>query len=114
MTELQALTPEQLRSLTQELKQALTDLYGERLDKVILYGSYARSDFHDESDVDVLAVLRVDSVRPSGEFRKYGDIVWAMWEKYGVWVSIRLTSVAKFTSSDLMLYQNIRAQGKTI
>ncbi|WP_229365879.1 hypothetical protein [Fibrisoma montanum] len=37
-----ALTPEQLQTLSQEVKQALTDLYGDRLDQVILYGSYAR------------------------------------------------------------------------
>ena len=37
-----ALSPEQLHALSQEVKQALTELYGERLDRVILYGSYAR------------------------------------------------------------------------
>ena len=52
------LTAGQLQRLSQEVKQALTELYGERLDRVILYGSYARGDFHAESDVDYLVVLR--------------------------------------------------------
>lgn len=31
--------------------------YGERLAKIVLFGSYARGDFNEESDVDYLVVL---------------------------------------------------------
>ncbi len=39
------LTADQLRALSQDVKQALTERYDDRLDRVILYGSYARGDF---------------------------------------------------------------------
>jgi len=39
------------------LKRELVALYGPRLKQVLLYGSRARGDFHDDSDYDVLVVL---------------------------------------------------------
>jgi hypothetical protein len=40
---------------------------------VILYGSYARGDTHEESDVDLLVVLN-GPVRPAKEIRRMGDV----------------------------------------
>jgi predicted nucleotidyltransferase len=39
------------------LKQELVALYGPRLKQVLLYGSRARGDFHEDSDYDVLVVI---------------------------------------------------------
>jgi predicted nucleotidyltransferase len=49
---------ERLRPVLAELKQRLNEHYGERLESVILYGSQARGDAAEDSDVDVLVVLR--------------------------------------------------------
>ena len=38
-------------------KAALTSRFGARLRELVLFGSYARGDAHDESDVDVLVVV---------------------------------------------------------
>ena len=49
---------ETARSVAAELRE----LYGDRLRRVLLFGSWARGDAHPESDVDVLVVLdRVES-----------------------------------------------------
>ena len=42
----------------QQLRAGLEAQYGDRLDRVLLYGSRARGDARPESDVDVLVVLR--------------------------------------------------------
>jgi predicted nucleotidyltransferase len=39
-------------------KELLKRRYGNNLDKVILFGSYARGDFDSESDVDVVVLFR--------------------------------------------------------
>jgi uncharacterized protein len=39
------------------LKAELTALYGARLRQILLYGSRARGDHHEDSDYDVLVVL---------------------------------------------------------
>ncbi|MCL5102863.1 MAG: nucleotidyltransferase domain-containing protein [Armatimonadetes bacterium] len=49
---------DQLREILSELKTRLTELYGERLVELILYGSQARGDAVEGSDIDVLVVLR--------------------------------------------------------
>ena len=46
-----------VRTVLDELKAGLQAIYGERLQGVYLYGSYARGGQDSESDVDVLIVL---------------------------------------------------------
>jgi hypothetical protein len=53
----------------------LRGLYGARLKKVLLFGSWARGDAHPDSDIDLLVVLdRVDSV--GNELRRMDDVLW--------------------------------------
>jgi uncharacterized protein len=45
--------------------QELAKLYGERLSKIALYGSYARGEASEESDVDLIILIRgpVDTLK---------------------------------------------------
>ena len=53
----------------------LRALYGTRLRRVLLFGSWARGDAHPESDIDLLVVLdRVDS--PWEELRRMDEVLW--------------------------------------
>jgi predicted nucleotidyltransferase len=53
----------------------LRALYGGRLRRVLLFGSWARGDAHRESDIDLLVVLdRVES--PWEELRRMDEILW--------------------------------------
>ena len=53
----------------------LRELYGRRLKKVLLFGSWARGDAHPESDIDLLVVL--DQIESSWEEAKRMDeILW--------------------------------------
>ncbi len=49
--------PELIRSLKQMCIK-LSDVYGSNLERIVLYGSYARGEQTEESDVDVALVLR--------------------------------------------------------
>lgn len=53
-----------------EITQALLDryiekiekIYGSHLKKIILYGSYARGDFREDSDIDIMILLDISDV----------------------------------------------------
>ncbi len=44
--------------ILQRLRRALDDLYGERIERVVLFGSRARGDAGENSDYDVAVFLR--------------------------------------------------------
>ena len=108
------LTADQLRALSRELKQAMTELYGDRLDRVILYGSYARGDFHKESDVDYMVVLRDEVVNSAREIRLMVDATYDLSEQYSVLVAVKPTSLTKYQQSDLFFYENVRREGQRL
>jgi predicted nucleotidyltransferase len=49
-----------IRSILKKLKMGLLDIYGDRVDRILLYGSRARGDNRPDSDIDILVVLKDD------------------------------------------------------
>jgi predicted nucleotidyltransferase len=108
------LTTEQLQALSQDVKQVLTDLYGDRLDRVVLFGSYARGDFHSESDVDYLVVLRDETVNSAKEIRLMVDVTYDLCDKYDALVAVKPATLIKYQQSPLPFYENVRREGHLI
>lgn len=79
--------PRHVAAAIDELKVALSGLYGKRLRGVYLYGSYARGTFHGESDVDVLVVL-AGPVKPGAEISRMSRVVSDICLKYDLLISI--------------------------
>ena len=57
--------------LLKETSIELKNIFGEKLNSVILYGSYARGDYDSESDIDVMALVDLEK----SELAKYRRIV---------------------------------------
>ena len=49
--------PQAMQSLIEQYISEIKKIYGSHLQKVILYGSYARGDFKPDSDVDIMILL---------------------------------------------------------
>ena len=49
--------PQTMQNLMELYITEIQKIYGDHLRKVILYGSYARGDFHVDSDVDLMILL---------------------------------------------------------
>ncbi len=45
-------------AILQELKRSVKSFLGDQLISMVLFGSMARGDYHDESDVDVAIIVR--------------------------------------------------------
>lgn len=60
-------TQVQLNIITDEVTNSIKDIMGNKLYKIILYGSYARGDFNEDSDIDIMVLTTADV----SEFMKY-------------------------------------------
>ena len=49
-----------LNTLTDELRHSTQFIFGDKLRKIILYGSYARGDFTSDSDLDIMVLADFD------------------------------------------------------
>ena len=56
-----------IKRLLQQYSEELCKIYGNHLKSVILYGSYARGDFNEDSDIDIMILLDI----PDAEIKKY-------------------------------------------
>ena len=63
----------EIRGLLARIKALLTDLYGDALVDVVLFGSYARGEQTAHSDIDVAVILKGD-VNRSQEIDRIYDL----------------------------------------
>jgi len=50
---------EHMKQLLYQYSRDIAEVYGKHLKSVILYGSYARGDFNDNSDIDIMILLDI-------------------------------------------------------
>ena len=58
-----------MHHLLQQYVEGLQKIYGSHLRQIILYGSYARGDFREDSDIDIMILLDISDL----EIKKYFD-----------------------------------------
>lgn len=99
------------KKLAQAVKSELHTLYGDRLAKLILYGSYARGDQQEGSDIDFLVVLKDKEIKTGLELRYMNSALYDLELKYNTIISAHPTTLVRFNSSDYFFYQNVRREG---
>ena len=90
--------------------ERLRSLYGARLKQVILYGSFARGEATDASDID-LAVVLGGEVDPVNEIDTMIDIVADLNLEHNVLISIYPVSETDYASINSPLLMNLRREG---
>jgi predicted nucleotidyltransferase len=98
-----------LEELMVELKLGLSTIYGKRLKSLYLYGSYARREQDEESDLDVLVVLDQFD-RSAREVDRTGELVSHLSLKYGITVSPVFVREAKWLRGDTPFLSNVRGE----
>lgn len=99
-----------IENILQELKKELKNIYGERLKKLILYGSYARNEEWKDSDIDILVLLDGE-VLPGKEIDRMIDIITDLNLKYNVLLSVYPTSEESLQKTKSPLLLNIQREG---
>ena len=93
-----------------EARAALERLYGDRLVKVILYGSHARGEAHEESDVDVLVVLK-GTINPYEEARRTSSVMLNATLRHEMGLSILHLEEEHFKDPTHPLMMNVNEEG---
>lgn len=88
----------------------LRRFYGGRLRRVVLFGSFARGDANDDSDVDLLVVLdRVDNYRE--ERNRLSDLTWEHFLRSNRVVQAIPVTEEELARSDKPVFVNARREG---
>ena len=104
---------ERILEISQKVTQAAKDTLGKKLEKVILYGSYARGDFDADSDVDFFVLADV----PQKDAGKWRDNINSLLPNidldFDILVSIKVTGREIFHQyrEVLPFYANILKDG---
>jgi predicted nucleotidyltransferase len=101
---------EKEKQVVKELVDELKKLYGDNLSCVILYGSKARGDATEDSDIDILVVLK-NIQNFSLERKKVKEISWRLSYKYDLLLSIIIRSEQEYMRKDTPLLMNIEKEG---
>jgi predicted nucleotidyltransferase len=101
----------QIEPILKEFKRQIAELYGARLKKIVLYGSYARGQANDEhSDID-LAVVLAGTVDPCKEIDRMADIFTDLNLEYNVLIAVYPVSESNFEQVNSPLLINVRREG---
>lgn len=93
-----------------ELKEGLVRIYGDKLKAVYLYGSYARGDYRQGSDVDVMILLS-DYKSYWEELERSTELASDVSLEYDVTVSRLIMKEIQWKQSDMPVLRNIRKDG---
>ena len=100
----------QAKQVIKEFVRRVQLLYGNRLKRVVVYGSCARNEATPESDID-LAVVLAGNVIPGKEIDQMIDIITDLDLEYGVLLSVYPVSEENYHSTNSPLLMNIRREG---
>ena len=103
-----------VKDIAQEFKAELQQLYGDELLSVILFGSHARGDFHEESDIDFAIILKSKDAVATDEIFKITPISSSISLKNNQLVSFLPVPFQKFNESRLSIYRLIKTEGIVI
>ncbi|MFH1110227.1 MAG: nucleotidyltransferase domain-containing protein [Planctomycetota bacterium] len=99
----------QVNDIARKINRGLAALYGARLIAVFVFGSYARGEADEESDMDVLIVLdRVESY--GAEVDRTSEIIGELSLRYGVSISRVFVSEDEWLHGDTVFLQNVREE----
>jgi len=96
--------------ILKRFRATLDEIYGERLERVMLYGSRARGDAHEESDYDV-AVFLHDMPDRIAELYRLADLSGAILDDTGAFIHAMVYPAGFYSDPRMPLMYAIRAEG---
>ena len=107
------ITDPRVNAVIQEVLQASKETLGDRLERVILFGSYARGNFVDESDIDFCIIANVPREEATKWRRDINKRMPGIDLEYDLLVSLHIINSDMFKQyyPVLPFYQNVLQEG---
>ncbi len=108
--------PDAVRDVIYLFSSQLQMLLGSHLSKIIVYGSYARGDYHKNSDVDVMILVDLTEEEIKKIENSVYDIAFEIEMNTGIDISpvIKSESQFEYWVDVLPYYRNVREEGSMI
>lgn len=105
-----------LEVITEAVKRAYLNVYGKDLIEILLYGSYARGDFNEFSDIDFAAIVKGNRITLQSELKKVWEETNDIGLEYEIMVSPVVIPLDEYQEykHDLPYYRNIDREGVKI
>ncbi|MDO5573566.1 MAG: nucleotidyltransferase domain-containing protein [bacterium] len=109
-------TQSELDVITKMIAKIYRECYGEHLVSVYLYGSYARKDNDNESDIDMVAIVDETREKADETLKRVWDESFEVAYDHDVVISPTVIPYSEFESMkhDLPYYRNIMNEGVEI
>ena len=105
--------PQAIQGLIEKYVKEIKRIYGSHLKRIILYGSYARGDYREDSDVDIMILLDISDL----ELKKFSQQLSYMTYDFNLDNDIDIKPIAKSESLfnkwivNYSFYENIQREG---
>ncbi|MFQ6107215.1 MAG: nucleotidyltransferase domain-containing protein [Thermoplasmata archaeon] len=101
---------EKVSDVLSKLKAEVRELYGERLKALVLYGSWAKGDATEDSDIDMVVVLE-GSVSPGREIERMIEAITDILLEHNELISVYPVSEEDYENVNSPLLMNARREG---
>lgn len=104
---------EKINFILEKSKIELKKIFGKHLKKIILYGSYARNEEEDGSDIDIMVLADINRIELSKYRDEISDIMVDLSLKFDLLVSITEINIDDFNNfvEYIPFYGTVEAEG---
>lgn len=108
--------PALVKDLLYEFAKDMQRLFGQELSRVVVYGSYARGDYTQDSDVDVMVLVKIPEDKIHNFTDQVSDCAFNYLMRYGIDISPVVKNEEHFNDwvDNLPYYRNVRDEGVII
>lgn len=107
--------PLNISKIIDEFINGIHKILGNRVKKIILYGSYARGDYNNSSDIDIMILTDLTDNEIEEYRQKIYDYAYDIEETndFDVWISPLIKNIDKFNYwlEALPFYMNVQKEG---
>lgn len=108
--------PENIRVIVYQFSQDVKRILGDKLTKIIVYGSYARGDYRENSDVDIMILTKLSEEEIRAIKNDIYDLAFEVEMSTGIELSpiIKNEEQYEYWVDILPFYRNVRDEGVVV